>query len=106
MVSAYDRGFRKVTTLEDLVEEQPKLFRSGGETLILLKSGNRLFAADATACIEESVASPEARLASVARAFQADRGGSRNWIAAIEARALPVELRDGEIWICVDPCAR
>lgn len=104
MSSVYDRGFRKVTTSDALVEGEPTLFRTGGEILVLLKHAGTCYAADVTRLIDESLPSPAARIASLARAFGAVDLPS--WIAAIDRRALPVEIRNGEIWICIDQCAQ
>jgi nitrite reductase/ring-hydroxylating ferredoxin subunit len=101
----WDRGYRKIAALQELRESEPKLFRTGGAIVLLFRTGNSVAAADATNCVSENRdASSRERLKEVAECLGAEVGLNTSWRELVEQKPLPVEVRDGDIWVCVDQC--
>ncbi len=106
MADLYERGYRKIAAVEDLKNGEPRLYRTGGATILLLRSHIGVRAADATRCVDASeLAAVRDRLASVGACLGSETGSSTDWSAAIERAPLPAETDDGAVWVCVDQCA-
>lgn len=105
MSTAYERGYRKIANTSDLQPEEATLFRSGGSVILLYPGeGTTLLAADVSGCIDESSASALNQVDGVAQCVGAAERQGLDWSSMLRDRALPVEVRGEEIWVCVDPC--
>ena len=85
MSSPWERGFRKVVALTELSSGVPQLFRTGGATILLVRTRFGLRAADATA-------------------LKVELESETSWAGLLTTRSLPVEVHEGAAWVCVDPC--
>lgn len=87
MTTPYQRGFRKIAELSDLPQGEPRLYRTGGATILLLRSRFGVRAVDAAACVT-------------------DDEPPGDWSVALGSSPIPAEIHDGAVWVCVDLCTR
>lgn len=105
MSSAYDKGYRKIATMPELPPNEPKLFRSGGAVILLVRGADDVRAADVTDCLESSAAqSSRDRLTAVAQCLGGTSLLNADWLELVNRKSLPVERRKEEVWVCVDQC--
>lgn len=105
MLDVYEKGFRRMATVDELPIGQPRVYRSGGAFILLLRSRFGVRAADVTRCI--SADAPTGRgeaLAAVAECLNDGDVAAIDWQAAIDEQTLPLEVRDDAVWVCVDEC--
>ena len=89
--------------LDELDVGSPRIYRTGGSFVLLLRSRFGVRAADVTNCVDAASSGPaEERLSETVECLGDDAAGKLDWNAAIEDRKLPVETPDGEVWVCVD----
>ena len=99
----YQRGYRKVARVDELSVGAPRIYRTGGSFVLLLRSRFGVRAADVTSCVDAgATATAEERLQNTVECLDDDAASRFDWNAVIEDRQLPVETPDGEVWVCVD----
>lgn len=86
MATPYERGYRKIAMLAELSPGEPKIYRTGGATILLLRTAFGVRAVDATGSMFTS-------------------GGAPDHSALLERPPLPSETHDEAVWVCVDPAA-
>lgn len=101
--TAYDAGFRKIAELDELSDGEPKIFRTGGAIILLVRDGATVLATDATRCVSDTVAAPRERLRAIAECL-AEGVPDLDWKAITKQQPLPVKVNGNEVWICVDLC--
>ena len=77
MTSLYDRQFRKIAELATIADGSHSTFETGGTSLRVERTGNQAAAFDMTRGLEGQGSGKE----------------------------LPMEVRDGWVWVCVDLCS-
>lgn len=85
MSTPYQRGFRKIAALDELPPDEPKLYRTGGASILLLRSRFGVHAVDATGCVGVGE-------------------GELEWAEALRRPPIPAETHAGDVWVCVDFC--
>ena len=108
MSDPFDRGYRKVALLDELPAGQPRLFRTGGAIILVLKTANgSIAAADATDCVDSSLERTQReRLAEIASCLGGSELLPADWEALLSEKSLPTETRNSEVWVCVDLCQK
>jgi hypothetical protein len=105
MIDVYELGYRKMGRVDDLPLEQPRVYRTGGAFILLLRSRFGVRAADVTHCFGADENGAARTLGAVAECLGDDALETIDWQSALEEKALPLETREGDIWVCVDQCA-
>jgi hypothetical protein len=104
VTDSYEKGFRKILAVDELTNE-PKLFRSGGAIILVIRTPDGVRAADATGCIEESLdSSRHSRLDQVAHCLGGASAMKVDWHEIVDKKPLLVEIRENDVWVCVDQC--
>lgn len=107
MADAYDSNYYKVTTEAELPEDRPTIFRAAGATLVLLRAGKRVEAIDGSCLADDAPMSPQLRLQRIQECVAAGAGSpSQEWSDLFRRAGLPVKVSDGEVWVCIDGCAK
>ena len=92
MAQSNEQSLRKITTVDDLPEGQPKIYRAGGATVVLLRRGDSLEAIDGS-CVADADIRPDLRLKRIMEC-----------VAAGEGKNLAARIEDGWAWVCLDGC--
>ena len=79
MDTLYDRQYRKIVELETIADGSGSTFETGGTNLRVARAGQRATAFELIDAVSPGAATSE--------------------------RELPVEVRDGWVWVCIDLCS-
>ena len=105
MTTAWEKNFRKITTLEDLPAGRPKVYRSGGATLVLRSDGERVGAIDGSCLAEDPNWSSDEKHRRILDCVASGvASASSEWNELIGRAALVVRIEDGVVWVCLDDC--
>jgi hypothetical protein len=105
MTQSYEQSFRKIAPVEDLPDGKPRVFRAGGATVVLLRSGPKLEAIDGSCAGDDSEAGAAMRLTHILDCVAAGLNESgANWKSLVEKGGLVARIEDGWAWVCIDGC--
>lgn len=106
MTDAWESNFRKITTLAELPKGSPRVFRTGGATLVLRFDGEGVEAIDGSCLAEDSNWNTEARFRRILDCVASGVGSpTSEWDELVSRAALPVRVEEGSVWVCLDGCA-
>ena len=105
MTQSYDSNFYKVTTLAELVEGKPSLFRAAGATVVLRRNGDSVEAIDGSCLIESGDMPHDDKIARILECVAEGSGSTQDWNELVTHASLPVKVEEGAVWVCVDACS-
>ena len=103
--SSYEGSYYKVTTMRELPDRLPRVFRAAGTAVVVRRDEEAVTAIDGS-CLEDGAGlSPDQRLKKILECVAAGAGAApTEWQDLLSAAGLPVRVENDEVWVCIESC--